>query len=140
MKFCVAALTRWLRPKKSLSIIGDSQRPEFEIVKHSNAKLWVWNKNMNLHIPSHDRREEQLLRHPAAQLELTFDLGGKGCKRISNPCSQHNSFESLGKKVLVRTKPNIYVYKNVHLFEARKVAGLKLAPVDEHLFASKVSV
>ena len=146
MKFCVAAYpvlllpARWLGVQKTLSVKGDNERPEFEIVKHSNAKLWVWNKNMNLHILSHDRGVEQLLRHPAAEIELTSDLGGKGCKRLPNPCSQHDCLESLGKKVLVRTKPNIYVYKNVHLLEARKVAGLKLAPVDEHLFASKVSV
>ena len=98
----------------------------FEYVKN----LWVWNKNVNLLIPSWDRWEEEFFSHPGRQLKLLLDDGWKCGKCRSIRCGELDCPESLGN--FISKEPNIYILKTIHLLRTGKDAGINFPPVKQH--------
>ena len=115
-----------LRLKKSLVPVADCCQGPLNMWKN----LWVWNKNVNLLIPSWDRWEEEFFSHPGRQLKLLLDDGWKCGKCRSIRCGELDCPESLGN--FISKEPNIYILKTIHLLRTGKDAGINFPPVKQH--------
>ena len=80
-----------LRLKKSLVPVADCCQGPLNMWKN----LWVWNKNVNLLILSHDRWVEQLFCHPGRQHKLFSDDGWTCGECLSIRCREQDCPQSL---------------------------------------------